>query len=467
MTGTITPATRLAASTVQGLMATIQGEIVQPGDDGYDDARRVYNAMIDRYPRVIVYCADRFDVVSALAFARNQDLPVSVRGGGHNGPGLSVVDGGVVIDLSRMDSVYVNPEARTVRVGGGATWAQVDKATNEFGLATPSGIVSSTGVGGLTLGGGVGHLTRRFGLTIDNLIEVEMVLADGRMVTANASMHPDLFWAVRGGGGNFGVVTAFTFRLHPIDTVVGGPMIWTLDKAGEVLRWYRDFITQAPDELGVFFAFLAVPETMHGVRACGIVWCYSGPVEQADAVFAPIRAKFGTPAVDLVGPLPHPMLQGMFDPLYPAGQHWYWKADFFNEISDAAVDRHVEFAPQLPDPGPRAAALRLFPVTGPAGGGAKDATAWNFRSARFVEVIVGVNADPADSAVTTDWAKAYWEALHPFSAGGAYLNMIMDEGSERVRATYGSNYDQLTRIKAMYDPTNLFRSNQNIPPKRS
>ncbi len=471
MTGTITSTTVLSPSAVQGFASTIKGDVVQPGDSGYDDARRVFNAMIDRYPKLIAYCTDQSDVIAAIEFARDQKLPVAVRGGGHNGPGLGVVDGGLVIDLSRMNDVQVDPVKRTARVGGGAIWSQVDAATHAHGLATPSGIIASTGVGGLTLGGGLGHLTRKFGLSIDNLMEVDMVLADGRAVTANASEFPDLFWAIRGGGGNFGVVTAFTFRLHPIDTVYAGPMLWPMEKADEIMRWYRDFLPQAQDDLNGFFAFLIVPpgppfpEELHSEKMCGIVWCYTGPLDQAESVFAPIRTRFGAPALDWVGPIPHPALQGMFDPLYPSGHHWYWKADFFNELTDEAITRHVKYGKELPTAGPGTSTMHLYPIDGAAGRVPKDATAWNYRDAKWAEVIVGVNADPADSAATTEWAKTYWSALHPYSAGGAYINMMMEEGDQRIRATYGSNYDRLSRIKAKYDPSNFFRSNQNILPK--
>jgi FAD/FMN-containing dehydrogenase len=337
-------------------------------------------------------------------------------------------------------------------------------------LATPSGIISTTGVGGLTLGGGLGHLTRKCGLAIDNVLEVDMVLADGRFVTASSDENTDLFWAVRGGGGNFGVVTSFLFKLHPIDTVYAGPMLWPLDRAAEVLRWYREFLPQAPDDLNGFFAFLAVPpgppfpEELHAKTMCGVVWCYTGPLDQAEATFAPIRAQFGPPALDWVGPLPQPALQSLFDPIYPAGDQWYWKADFVNELSDEAIARHVDFGSRLPT---LKSTMHLYPIDGAAGRASKDATAWNYRDAKWGEVMVGVSPDPADNARMIAWTRDYWEALHPYSAGGAYVNMMMDatdEGQERVKASYGANYDRLAAIKAKYDPTNLFRVNQNIRP---
>ncbi len=468
---TTSPAATLSSAAIDQFIASIRGEVIRPEDPGYDEARQVYNAMIDKRPAMIARCVNAGDVIAAVNFARDNGLLVAVRGGGHNGPGLGICDDGLVIDLSMMKGVRVDPVKRTARVGGGCTWGEVDHATHAFGLATPSGIISTTGVGGLTLGGGIGHLTRTCGLSIDNLIEADVVLADGRFVTTSADEHPSLFWAIRGGGGNFGVVTSFVFRLHPIDTVYAGPMFWPLDKATEIMRWYREFITQAPDDINGFFAFHTVPagdpfpEHLHGQKICAIVWCYTGALDGAEAVFAPIRARFGEPVLDWVGPIPHPALQGMFDGLYPPGQHWYWKADFVNELSDEAIARHVEFAAAMPTP---QATMHLYPIDGAASRVAQDATAWNYRSAKWGQVMVGVSPDPADKAAMIDWTRAYWEALHPYSAGGAYVNMMMDaadEGQDRVRASYGANYDRLTAIKATYDPTNLFRVNQNIAPK--
>ncbi len=460
----------IEAPTIDQLRTEFRGELIRPGDPGYDGARAVFNAMIDKRPALIARCTDAGDVIAAVGFAREHGLLLAVRGGGHNGPGLGTCDGGLVVDLAPMTGVRVDPQARTARVGGGCTWADVDHATHAFGLATPSGIISTTGVGGLTLGGGLGHLTRKCGLTIDNLLEADVVLADGQFVTASENEHPDLFWALRGGGGNFGVVTSFVFRLHPIDTVYAGPMFWPLERATDVMRWYREFITHAPDELNGFFAFLTVPpaapfpEHLQGQKVCGIVWCYTGPLDHAEATFAPIRQQFGPPILDWVGPIPHPALQSMFDGLYAPGDQWYWKADFVNELTDEAIERHVEFGATLPT---WKSTMHLYPIDGAAGRVAPDATAWNYRNAKWGEVIVGVSPDPADNPAMIAWTRAYWEATHPYSAGGAYVNMMMDaadEGEDRVRAAYGANYDRLTRIKATYDPTNLFRVNQNIVP---
>jgi FAD/FMN-containing dehydrogenase len=367
-----------------------------------------------------------------------------------------------------MNGVHVDPRQRTARVEGGATLGDLHHATQAFGLATPSGIISTTGVGGITLGGGIGHLTRQLGLAIDNLLEAEVVLADGSVVTASAEEHPDLFWALRGGGGNFGVVTSFVFRLHPLETLVAGPMLWPLERSAEVLRWYREFLPNAPMDLNGFFAFLTVPpaapfpEELWNQKMCGVVWSYTG--DRPDEAFAPIRAQFGAPALDWVGPITHPALNSMFDPIYPAGDQWYWKADFVKEIPDEAIDVHVRYAAELPT---WKSTMHLYPIDGMAGKVSRDATAWNYRDAHWGMVMVGVSADPADNERMIDWSRSYWRDLHPFSAGGAYVNMMMDatdEGQDRVRASYGDHYERLRQVKRMYDPENLFHINQNIAP---
>jgi FAD/FMN-containing dehydrogenase len=451
---------------LEGLKASLHGQLIQPNDDTYDAARKVYNAMIDRHPRWIVRCADVADVVAAVNFSRDHDLLLAVRGGGHNAAGLGVCDDGLVVDLSPMRGIDVDPLARTARVEGGCTWGEVDRATHGFGLAVPTGIVSTTGVGGLTLGGGLGHLTRRCGLTIDNLLSAEMVLADGRFVTASSEKNADLFWAIRGGGSNFGVVTSFVFRLHPIHTDYAGPMLWHLAQATEVMQWYREFITQAPEEISGFFAFLVVPpgppfpEHLHGKTMCGIVWCYTGAIENAGEAFKPVRT-LSPPALDLVGPMPHPALQSIFDPLYPPGLQWYWKADFVNELSDEAIALHIEYGSKLPT---MTSTMHLYPINGAARRVGKADTPWSFRDATWAQVIVGVDPDPANKDRITAWAKEYWKALHPYSAGGAYVNFMMDEGEDRIKATYSDNYQRLVAVKTKYDPLNLFRVNQNIKP---
>jgi FAD/FMN-containing dehydrogenase len=415
---------------------------------------------------LIARCADEADVIAAVNFGRENDLLISIRGGGHNAGGLGVCDGGLVIDLSRIRYTHVYPEAGTVRVGGGATWADVDHATHPFGLAVPTGIISSTGVGGLTLGGGLGHLTRKYGLAIDSLIAADVVLADGRFITANQQQNADLFWALRGGGGNFGVVTSFVFKAHPAHTDYAGPMLWDLDKAPYVMRWYRDFIAQAPEDINGFFAFLVVPpgppfpEHLHNRNMCGIVWCYTGPLEQAEATFQPIR-RLMPPALDLVGLLPHPVLNSMFDALYEPGYQWYWKADFVNELSDEAIQRHIKHGSQLPTP---SSTMHLYPINGAAHRVGRNDTAWSYRDATWAEVIVGVDPNPANKGLISDWAKRYWDDVHPYSAGGAYVNFMMEEGEDRVKASYRDNYARLAAIKRKYDPTNFFRVNQNIKP---
>jgi FAD/FMN-containing dehydrogenase len=416
---------------------------------------------------VIARCAGARDVARAIGFAGAHELPLAVRGGGHSGPGLGVCDDGVVIDLSLLREVSVDPRARTARVGGGCTWADVDRAAYEHGLATPSGFISTTGVGGLTLGGGFGYLTRRHGLTVDNLLEAELVLADGTITRASADENPDLFWALRGGGGNFGVVTAFRFALHPVSAVQAGPTFWPLEQTGEVLRAYRDLLPNAPRELNGFFAVLTVPPVapfppeLHLRKVCGVVWCHLGPEEQTQQLLAPMLAV-GTPLMHAVGPMPYPDLQGMFDGLYPPGLQWYWRSDFVFEIADEAIDRHAEFGARLPT---LHSTMHLYPIDGAVHDVEPAATAFSFRDATWAQVIVGVDPDPANAPTIRDWTVDYWQATHPYSAGGAYVNFLMDEGPERVQATYRDNYDRLARIKAARDPDNVFHVNQNIAPR--
>ena len=457
----------LNENSIKELRASLRGAVIEPDDAGYDDARRVYNGMIDKKPRLIARCADVADVISSIRFARDNGLLVAIRGGGHNAGGLGICDDGLVIDLAPIKYTRVDPVARTVTVGGGCTWGDVDHATHAFGLATPSGIISTTGVGGLTLGGGIGHLTRKCGLSIDNLLSADVVLASGDFVRANPDENADLFWALRGGGGNFGVVTAFTFRLHEIDMIYGGPMLYELSEAADVMKWYRDLIANAPEDLNGFFAFLTVPpappfpEHLHLKKMCGIVWACPAEQSKAEELFKPIRT-FKKPALDFVGPLPHPALQSMFDALYPPGLQWYWKADFVNELSDAAIAEHVRFGQALPS---MHSTMHLYPINGAASRVGKQETAWNYRHATWAQVMVGVDPDPKNNEKIISWTRNYYDALHPFSAGGAYVNFLMgDEGDDRVKATYGDNYERLAAIKKKYDPENFFRVNQNIKP---
>ncbi|MFK4145253.1 FAD-binding oxidoreductase [Streptomyces sp. NPDC004065] len=462
----------ISGPALESLRGALRGPVVAPGDPGYDEARGVYNAMIDRRPAVIAGCADVADVRTALAFCRDTGVPPAVRGGGHSGPGLCVADGALTLDLAPMRWVDVDPGTRTARVGGGSLLGDLDHATHTFGLATPAGIVSTTGVGGLTLGGGHGHLTRAYGLTIDNLLSADVVLADGTFVTASEDDHPDLFWALRGGGGNFGVVTSFTFRLHPVDTVGVGLTLWPLDRVREVLQWYREFLPAAPQELSGFFALLTVPpappfpEPVHGRRMCAVVWCHTGEPEadRLKEALAVVDAP-GPPAFHFVAPMPYPELQRMFDGLLPRGLQWYWRGDFFDAIPDEAVDVHERYGHTLPT---ALSTMHLYPVDGATRRVGAGDTAWAYRDATWSGVIAGIDPDPANAGLIRQWCVDYWNDLHPYSMGGAYINFLGEEESaDRVRGTYRHHYDRLAAVKRAYDPDNFFRANQNIPPAPS
>ncbi len=466
----ITATSTIDPAAIAALSGQMRGELIQPGDAPYDEARKLYNGMIDKHPALIVRCVDAADVIAAVNFAREQNLLLAIRGGGHSGAGLGSCDQGIVIDLSPMQSIRVDPVSHEVRVEGGCTWADVDHATHPFGLAVPTGFISSTGVGGLTLGGGLGYLTRRYGLTIDNLLSVDMVLADGTLITANATQHADLFWAVRGGGGNFGVVTSFLFQGQSVgQTVYGGPIFWDLEHAPKVMRFWRDLILTGPEELNGWLGFHTVPpvemfpQAQHLKKMVVVTWCYTGDLQQAEQVFQPIRA-IAPPAIDFAGPIPFPALQSLYDGLYPPGLQWYWNADFVTDLSDKAIDLHIHYAQQLPSVH---STMHLYPINGAAHRVGKNDTAFSYREANFGQVIVGVDPDPANNSRTIAWSKEYWRAMHPFSAGGGYVNMMMDEGQDRVQAAYRDNYPRLAQIKAKYDPENLFRVNQNIKPDRN
>jgi len=452
---------------IEALAATLQGKIVMPTDADYTETRKVYNAMIDKHPGMIVKCTDVADVVNAVNFGRENNLLIAIRGGGHNGGGLGICNEGLVIDLSGIKFVRVDTSNDTVRVGGGNLWHEVDHATHAFGLAVPAGIVSSTGVGGLTLGGGVGYLSRKYGLTIDNLLEADMVLADGSLVTVNADQYPDLFWAIRGGGGNFGIVTSFKFQAHHVKTVFGGPTLWPIEQTEEIMEWYDGFLSNAPDELNGFIATMVIPgppfpEHLHKKQFCGIVWCYTGDMEKAKEVFKPVLEK--KPVFEHVGEMPYPTMQSLFDGLFPPHMQWYWRADFFDGLGPEISAQHLKFGSNIPTP---LSQMHLYPITGAAGRIAADKTPWAYRDAKYAGVIVGVDPDPKNADKITNWCKDYWTALHPFSSGGAYSNFMMDEGQDRVKASYRHNYPRLVEIKTRYDPQNLFRVNQNINPKNS
>jgi FAD/FMN-containing dehydrogenase len=456
----------LSEAIIGDFRAKLRGQLIGRTDDGYEEARKVHNGMIDRHPRLIARCVDVADVISAVNFARDNGLTLAVRGGGHNVAGFGTCDDGLVIDLSPMKGIHVDPERRTVRAEGGCTWGDVDHATHAFGLAAPGGVISTTGIAGLTLGGGIGYLTRKYGLSCDNLISADVVTADGRLITASADQNEDLFWGLRGGGGNFGVVTSFKFRLHPVSTVFAGPILYPLEKSKDALRFYRDYMAQAPDDMNAFFAFLIVPpgppfpEHLHNKTVCGVVCCYTGSLDKAEEVVRPLR-EFGPPVFEHVGPMPFPMLQSAFDALVPPGLQNYWKADFVKDLTDEVIEAHVKYGPDVPTVN---TALHIYPVSGAAHRVGRDETAFSYREAGFTHVIAAMYPDPADTPKNKTWVQNYWSELHPYSAGGAYVNFMMEEGEDRVAASYRDNYERLARVKAKYDPTNLFHMNQNIKP---
>ncbi len=447
------------------LTTLIRGEVILPEHRNYDEACKLYNGMINKKPAIIVKCVDVSDVRHCVNFGRENNLLTAIRGGGHNGAGLGSCDNGLVIDLSGIKFVKVNTKDNTVLVGGGNVWGEVDHATHSFGLAVPAGIISTTGVGGLTLGGGVGYLSKKYGLTIDNLLEVDMVLADGSFVTVNKTDHADLFWAIRGGGGNFGVATAFKFQAHPIKNVIGGPTFWPLERLDEIMEWYHQFIHDASEDLNGFISVMRVPvppfpDFLKDQHICGIIWCYTGHPDDFEDVFSEVREK--QPIFDHVGEIPYPSIQTLFDALMPPGLQWYWRADFFNEIPKAARDQHFKFGKEIPTV---LSQMHLYPISGKASVPKDTDMAWAYRDAKYAGVIVGVDPEPQNAGMITDWCKSYYDALHPYSMGGAYSNFMMEEGPDRVKASFKHNYDRLSEIKQKYDPNNFFKVNQNIKPK--
>jgi len=444
----------------------IRGRIVRPADSDYEQVRRVYNGAIDRRPAMVVQCAGAQDVVHCVNYAREQNLPLAVRGGGHSAPGFGACDGGLVVDLSPMRGIFIDEGNRTVRVDGGCTWGDVDSATHAVGLAMPGGLISTTGVGGLATGGGFGYLSRRYGLVCDNLLSAEVVTADGQLRAVGPASEPDLFWAIRGGGGNFGIVTSFRFRLHPVSQVFAGPVLYSLDQAPDVLRLFRDFMRHAPRELSAFFAFLIVPpgppfpQDLWGSTVCAIMCCCLAEPAAAEEMTLPLR-EFGPPLVSLLHPMPYPFLQSIFDGLLPPGLHHYWKADFARDLSEDAIAAHVRFGPAIPN---IHSALHIYPMDGAIHDVAAGATAFPHRDVRFVHIIAAVTPHPQELASGRNWVREYWAALHPHSAGASYSNFLMDEGEERVASSYGVNQARLAAIKTRYDPANLFRLNQNIRP---
>lgn len=457
-------------SSAQGLAdlkARMRGQLLQPEDEGYDSARQVWNALIDRRPAAIARCAGVGDVLDALAFARARELVVAVRGGGHNVAGNAVCDGGLVIDLSPMKSVRVDPERRVVRAEPGLTWGEFDRETQALGLAITGGIQSTTGIAGFTLGGGFGYLARKHGLTCDNLLSADVVTADGRLITASAEQHADLFWGLRGGGGNFGIVTSFEFRLVPLGPVLGGMLLYPLGRAAEVLRFYREYVKSAPDELFTISVFTTapaaphIPEPLRGQPVLMLIICYAGDVEKGARIIQPLRA-FGPPAADLVTVKPYREMQQLLDAANPAGRLNYWKSEFMTGYSDAAIDTLIEFSARAPSPYSKTLFTQMQGAIARVGA---HESAYSHRQAPFLVNINAMWTDRAESEAQIAWARDFWAAMRPFSAGGVYVNFLSGEGEERVRAAYGEEtYTRLAALKRAYDPDNVFRLNQNITP---
>ena len=452
---------------IQALTQAVRGRVITASDPDYDTARAVYNGMHDRKPKAVIRCVDSADVIAAVVAARDSGFDLAIRGGGHSVPGFGTVDDGLVIDLSPMNNVRVDPRKKVARVGGGATWGDVDHATYPFGLAAPGGVVSTTGVGGLTLGGGIGYLTRSVGLSIDNLLSADVVLADGRQVTASDYQNEDLFWALRGGGGNFGVVTSFEFQLHEVGDVVGGPLLYEFDDAEAVLAGYRAYIADAPEQLGCFFGWQIappepfIPEDRVGDLFCALVPCWTGPHEEAERVLKPLRDLAEVQA-EMVGVKPFPALNSAFDDLVPKGMQHYWKADFASELTDAAIAAHIKHGRKTPHV---SSSMHLHPINGAAQRVGPDETAFGHRDKSFAPVIVGIWPDPADNEANIKWVRDYYAAIHPESGSdGGYVNFMSSDDDGRVAANYGANFERLAAVKRTYDPDNLFHVNQNIAP---
>jgi FAD/FMN-containing dehydrogenase len=456
----------MARPTIDQLREQVRGDVIAPGDEAYEEARKVYNAMIDRHPAVVVRPVNAADVISAVNFARENGIDLAVRGGGHGVPGFGTCDDGVVVDMSRMRSVRVDPAKRTAQAEGGATWGDFNAATNAFGLATTGGIISTTGIAGLTLGGGIGYLSRGLGLSCDNLTSADVVTADGRFLVANENVNADLFWALRGGGGNFGVVTSFEFKLHPIKDIYGGPMLFELDDAGDVIRYYRKFIADAPEEFGGFPAFQIapplpfIPEERHGEPFLAFVACWAGPLDDGERVLKPLH-DVAPVVAEHVGPMPYPALNAAFDPLVPPGLQHYWKANFVKELTDDAIEAHLAHGPKVPVVN---STVHIYPINGACHRVAPDATAFAYRDANFATVIAGMWPDPAANKANIKWVRDYYDATAPLSEEGGYINFMAEDDQSRIKANYKGNYDRLVDVKRKYDPDNLFHLNQNIKP---
>jgi FAD/FMN-containing dehydrogenase len=443
---------------LEELRNDLRGSVIGPDDPEYGNARRVHNGMIDRRPAVIARCTGVADVKAALEFGLAHDLPIAVRGGGHNVAGKAVCDDGIVIDLSAMTGVRVNPDARTARAEAGLTWGEFDRETQAFGLATTGGEISTTGIAGLTLGGGIGYLQRKHGLTCDNLLSADVVTAQGHLLRASESENADLFWGLRGGGGNFGIVTSFQFRLHPVDRVLAGPVLHPFDAGKDLFRLYRDFAQSASDEVAVLFGLGPLPD---GQRAAFLFVCYSGPPEAGEKAIASVR-RFGNPLEDLVQPMDYIDVQQAFDADFPFGIRHYWKSSNLREPDDEAIDVMLDFMKEAPSLGPMVFLERF--------GGAvsrvpDDATAFGHREADHDLVIASMWSDEQEDEAHIDWARSFWEAMQPFSTESVYVNYLSEEGKERVHAAYGErHYARLVELKRAYDPENVFHLNQNIEP---
>ena len=456
----------MTEQTVDALRAQVAGPVITPEDPGYDDARKVYNFMIDRRPAAVVRCTSAADVTAVVRHAAETGTELSVRGGEHSVPGFGTADGAVVADLSGLSSVTVDPSGRTARAGGGVTWGGFNDATGAHGLATTGGIVSTTGVGGLTLGGGIGYLARGYGLSCDNLVSAQVVTADGATVTASEAEHPDLFWGLRGGGGNFGVVTEFTFRVHPVAEIYGGPMFFELSDGAAVLGYFNEFIKTAPREYGGFPAFQIapplpfVPEDRVGEPFVAVVSCWTGSTHDGEKVMQRFR-DVAKPVAEHVGPMPYPALNSAFDALVPRGLQHYWKAAFIGDLSAEAIRTHLEHGPRVPVVN---STMHAYPINGACHDVAADATAFGHRDATYAVVIAGMWPDPADNEANTRWVQDYHAAIAPASLGGGYVNFASGDDQSKVAANYGVNYTRLQEVKRRYDPGNLFRFNQNIQP---
>jgi FAD/FMN-containing dehydrogenase len=456
----------MARPTIDQLREQVRGDVIAPDGGAYEEARKVYNGMIDKRPAVVVRPVNAGDVIAAVNFARESGIDLAIRGGSHGVPGFGTCDGGVVVDLSRMKGVRVDPAKRAARAEGGATWGDLNAATHAFGLATTGGIISTTGVGGLTLGGGIGYLARGLGLSCDNLISADVVTADGRFLVSTENVNADLFWALRGGGGNFGVVTSFEFKLEPIKDIYGGPMFFELEDAGDVIRFYRDFIVDAPEKFGGFPAFQIapplpfIPENRHGETFLAFVACWAGPLDEGEAVLKPLH-DVAPVVAEHVGPMPYPALNAAFDPLYPPGLQHYWKANFVKELTDDAIEAHLAHGPKVPVV---SSTVHIYSINGACHRVAPDDTAFAYRDATFATVIAGMWPDPAANEANIKWVRDYYDATAPLSEEGGYINFMAEDDQSRIKANYKGNYDRLVDVKRKYDPDNLFHLNQNIKP---